>query len=195
MFEIYKNMAKKSNKTKKASLKEEQKSQKQESKTFENKEIVDDTVKQEEVEEVDEVAKLEEELQEWKNKHHRLYAEFDNYRRRTLKEKAELIKTASEGIILELLPVLDDFERAIEAKEEGSEGIVLIYNKFKTKLEKKGVKKMNAIGDEFDPEIHEAIAQVPAPKKKQKNKVLDVVESGYMLHDKVIRFAKVVVGV
>jgi molecular chaperone GrpE len=192
-------MAKKSNKTKKTSIKEEQNSQKQESKTADNKQVVEEAVEQEEIKEVDEVAKLEEDLLDWKNKHHRLYAEFDNYRRRTLKEKADLIKTASESIILELLPVLDDFERAIKAKEEAKdedmEGIVLIYNKFKTNLEKKGVKKMNAIGDEFNPEIHEAIAQIPAPKKKQKNKILDVIESGYMLHDKVIRFAKVVVGV
>ncbi len=193
------NMAKKIKKDKKTSTNTEHKFQEKESKTTDNKEVVEESVEQEEIEEIDEVEKLEGELQEWKNKHHRLYAEFDNYRRRTLKEKADLIKTASESIILELLPVLDDFERAIKAKEEAKdsdlEGIILIYNKFKANLEKKGLKKMDAMGDDFNPEIHEAIAQVPAPKKKLKNKVLDVIESGYMLHDKVIRFAKVVVGV
>ena len=191
-------MAKKSNKEKKTSKKMENRQVDNKSKVSENKEVVEEALEQEEIEEVDEVAKLKEELSEWKNKHHRLYAEFDNYRRRSLKEKAELIKTASESIILELLPILDDFERAIKANEEAGddiEGIILIYNKFKLNLEKKGLKKMESIGEEFNPEIHEAIAQIPAPKKKQKNKVLDVIESGYMLHDKVIRFAKVVVGV
>jgi len=144
---------------------------------------------------------LESQIVEWKDKHHRLYAEFDNYRRRTLKEKAELIKSASEQLILEMLPVLDDFERAIKAKIEAgeeiveTEGMALIYNKMKIILEKQGSIQMKSMGEAFDPEFHEAIAQIPAPSKAQKGKILDVVENGYLLNDKVIRFAKVVVGV
>jgi molecular chaperone GrpE len=168
------------------------------------KENFDSKIKElkEQLEEKEKVLKeTEEQISEWKDKHHRLYAEFDNYRRRTLKEKADLIKTASEKLILEMLPVLDDFERAIKAKIEAgeevveTEGMSLIYNKMKLILEKQGAVQMKSMGEEFDPEFHEAIAQIPAPKKKQKGKILDVVENGFLLNDKVIRFAKVVVGV
>lgn len=130
----------------------------------------------------------------------RLYSEFDNYRKRTNKEKVDLIGSASAGVLKDLIPVLDDFERAIannESSEDISvlkEGFHLIYNKFKTTLENKGLKAMNAKGEVFDSELHEAIANIPAPDKSAVGKVIDDVEKGYYLNDKVIRYAKVVVG-
>lgn len=130
----------------------------------------------------------------------RLFAEFDNFRKRTNKEKVELISNANAGILVDLLPVLDDFERAITNNENAEdinvvkEGFHLIFNKFKNTLESKGLKPMAAKGEVFDSELHEAIANVPASNNKEKGKVIEDVEKGYYLHDKVIRFAKVVVG-
>lgn len=130
----------------------------------------------------------------------RLYAEFDNYRRRTNKEKSDLIINAGASVLKEMLPILDDFERAILNNEKTEdvkglkEGFVLIHNKFKNTLESKGLKPMESKGQVFDSELHEAIANVPAPSKKEIGKVIDDVEKGYLLNDKVIRFAKVVVG-
>ncbi|MEO9965906.1 MAG: nucleotide exchange factor GrpE [Reichenbachiella sp.] len=145
--------------------------------------------------------KLEAELNESKDKYLRLYSEFENFRRRTSKEKLELINTANESLIQTLLPVLDDFERAETSMSAESdvklvkEGVDLIYNKFKGILEQKGVKRIEADkGSEFDVEYHEAITQIPAPEEKLKGKIVDVVEKGYQLNDKVIRFAKVVTG-
>ena len=156
---------------------------------------------EEEQEEVSELDKLKDELAEAKDKYLRLYSEFDNYRRRTSKEKLELIKTANEDLITALLPVIDDFERAEKSFDEESdvkaiaEGVKLIANKFSASLEQKGLKVMDSeSGIDFDPEIHEAITQIPAPEKKLKGKVIDVVEKGYFLGEKVIRFAKVVTG-
>jgi molecular chaperone GrpE len=129
-----------------------------------------------------------------------LYAEFDNYRRRTNKERIELIGSASAGVIKDMIPVLDDLERAILNNEKSEdikavkEGFVLVSNKFKSILEAKGLKPMDSKGKPFDSELHEAIANVPAPDKKMKGKVVDDVEKGYLLNDKVVRFAKVVVG-
>ena len=149
----------------------------------------------------DKVAKLEAQLAESKDKYLRLYSEFENFRRRTAREKLDLINTAGESIMTELLPVLDDFERAIKSaaddKEETSmrEGMDLIYQKLKKALEQKGLKNMNSkIGEDFDPDFHEAITQIPAPDKKLKGKIVDVIEKGYMIKDKVIRYAKVVTG-
>jgi molecular chaperone GrpE len=149
----------------------------------------------------DKLADLEGQIAESKDKYLRLYSEFENYRRRTAREKIELIDTASEGIMTELLPVLDDFERAIKSTEDGSgeqsvrEGLDLIYHKFKKILEQKGLKNMNSeIGEDFDPDFHEAITQIPAPEKKLKGKIVDVIEKGYLIKDKVIRYAKVVTG-
>lgn len=142
----------------------------------------------------------EERYAELNNKYLRLHAEFDNYRKRTNKEKIDLINSASEGVLKDLIPTLDDFERAIKNNESSDdingvkEGFHLIFNKFKHTLESKGLKPMDAEGKDFDVEIHEAIANVPAPSKKQKGKVIEAVEKGYYLNDKVIRFAKVVVG-
>lgn len=130
----------------------------------------------------------------------RLYAEFENFRKRTNKEKVDLISNASAGVLKDLLPIIDDFERAISNNENVEditvlkEGFSLIYNKFKGILEQKGLKAMDARGESFDSELHEAIANIPAPSEEFKGKVVDDVEKGYFLHDKVIRFAKVVVG-
>ncbi|MEQ8809879.1 MAG: nucleotide exchange factor GrpE [Imperialibacter sp.] len=149
----------------------------------------------------DEMTALKRELEESKDKYLRLYSEFDNYRRRTAKERVELIKTAGEDVLAVLIPVVDDFERAkksIDSEEvEASvkEGIDLIYNKLIKVLDQKGLKAMEVdTGHEFDPELHEAVTQFPAPDESLKGKVIDVVEKGYVLGDKVIRFAKVVTG-
>lgn len=143
------------------------------------------------------VSKLEHELSEQKDKYLRMYSEFENFRRRTAKEKLDMIKTANESMATALLPVLDDFERALKNMDDkdGQEGIELIYNKLKKTLEQKGVTVMDLkAGDDFDAEYQEAITQIPAPDEKLKGKIVDVVEKGYTLGDKVIRFAKVVIG-
>lgn len=147
-----------------------------------------------------EVDKLTSELREVKDKHLRLYSEFENFRRRTAKERLDLIGTANADLITALLPILDDFERAMEAAEKSEsdaehEGINLIYQKFLKELKNKGLKPMEGLeGKSFDAEEHEAISQVPAPKKKLKNRIVHVVEKGYYLNDKVLRYAKVVIG-
>ena len=146
-------------------------------------------------------SQLEKELAEQKDKYLRMYSEFENFRRRTAKEKLDMVKTANESMATALLPVLDDFERAMGAFEKDEqdasvqEGVQLIYNKLKKALEQKGVTVMDLKqGDEFDAEFQEAITQIPAPDEKLKGKIVDVVEKGYMLGEKVIRFAKVVIG-
>ncbi|MFD1000615.1 nucleotide exchange factor GrpE [Ohtaekwangia kribbensis] len=144
-------------------------------------------------------AKLQGEIAEQKDKYIRLYSEFENFRRRTAKEKLEMIQSANEQLLKALLPVVDDFERAEKSfKDKDSkelEGFFLIYNKFKKTLDQYGVKTMEAgAGSEFNPDLHEAITQIPAPDEKLKGKIVDVVEKGYLLNEKVIRFAKVVVG-
>lgn len=143
---------------------------------------------------------VEEQLKEFQGKFVRLYADFENYRKRTNKEKVDLLSSASAGVVKDMLTVLDDFERAIANNENVEdpqalkEGFSLIYNKFKGVLEGKGLKPMDAKGKEFDSELHEAVANMPTEDKDQKGKVIDDVEKGYYLNDKVIRFAKVVVG-
>ena len=131
-----------------------------------------------------------------KDKNLRLIAEFDNFRKRTAKERIELFATAGQDIMTSLLPILDDLERAIEANNyDKAHGVVLIYNKLKSTLETKGLKEMeNPIGKVLNTEMHEAISMVPTEKKKQKNKIIDTVEKGYLLGEKVIRHAKVVVA-
>lgn len=142
----------------------------------------------------------EEKYSELNNRFLRLYAEFENYRKRTNKERLDLITNANADLLKELVPVIDDFERAIANNEDADdievikEGFSLIYNKYKGLLESKGLKAMEAKGEVFDPEIHEAIANLPTEDKKMKGKVIDDVEKGYLLNDKVLRFAKVVVG-
>jgi len=153
-----------------------------------------------EVEEVSAEEKLRAELKEANDKYLRLYAEFDNYKRRTNKERIELLQSAGKDVLVSLLPIADDFDRAIKYMNTSSdleavkEGIVLVSSKFKTTLTQKGVKEMESIGTTFDADLHEAITNIPAPSEDMKGKVIDEVEKGYFLNDKVIRFAKVVVG-
>ena len=144
---------------------------------------------------------LKEELGKEKDKFLRLFAEFENYKKRTTKERIELFKTASEDVMISLLPVLDDFERALTHIEDDKEaedlrkGVLLIYQKLLNTLEQKGLKVISVKkGDSFDAEDHEAVTQIPAPNKKMKGKIIDIVEKGYKLGDKVIRFPKVVIG-
>ncbi|MDI1356572.1 MAG: nucleotide exchange factor GrpE [bacterium] len=139
-------------------------------------------------------------LKELNDKYLRLYSDFDNYRKRTLKEKSEIIKTAAEDVFKAILPVIDDFERAVKAHEKIqdvkliNEGFLLIYNKLKNASLQKGLIAFDSIGETFNPDIMEAITHVPAQNDAQVGKVIDEVEKGYKLGDKVIRFAKVVVA-
>jgi len=143
--------------------------------------------------------KLKEELSQANDKYLRLFAEFDNFRRRTAKEREEARKSEGKDVIVALLSVLDDFERALRSMENATdvisvkEGVALIQNKMKNTLSQKGLKEMHSIGTVFDPELHEAITNVPAPDD-MKGKVMDEMEKGYYLNDKVARFAKVIVG-
>jgi len=129
----------------------------------------------------------------------RLFSEFDNFRKRTAKEKLDLTVTASESVIKDILPVLDDFERAIQNMEKNGneadlQGVTLIFNKLKDTLKKKGLEEIEAMGVEFNTDEHEALTMIPAPEEDQKGKVLDVIQKGYKLNGKVVRFARVVVG-
>lgn len=145
-------------------------------------------------------AQIENLLAQMNDKYLRLSAEFDNYRKRTLREKMELTRTASESVMQSILPVVDDFDRAIKSIEQGmdfeatKEGILLIYNKFKDFAKQNGIKEIDAAGNVFNTDLHEAITKVPAPSDELKGKIIDVIQKGYYLNDKVIRFAKVVVG-
>lgn len=144
--------------------------------------------------------KLKAELNEANDRYLRLYAEFDNFKRRTSKERVELLQTAGRDVIADLLTVLDDFERAAKSMESATdiepvkEGVALVHSKLKNILANKGLKEMNAKGAAFDADLHEAITNIPAPSDDLKGKVIDEIEKGYSLNDKVIRFAKVVVG-
>lgn len=171
-------------------------------KTDQKKEKKSGKSKATEKHELKEVDKLKKEISELKEKYLRIYSEFENYRRRTAKEKIELIGTANEGLMIDLLPVMDDFERALKAMDENNldinavkEGILLIFNKLKNVTGKKGLKLMESKpGDSFDTEIHDAVSQIPAPEEKLQGKIVDIIEKGYFLNEKVIRFAKVVIG-
>lgn len=154
----------------------------------------------EKTEQVDELTKTQEELANMKDKYLRLSAEFDNYRKRTMKEKAELILNGGEKSISSILPIVDDFERALKNMETAEdvaavrEGVELIYNKFMTVLGQNGVKVIETKEQPLNTDFHEAIAVIPAPVEELKGKILDCVQPGYTLNDKVIRHAKVVVG-
>lgn len=150
---------------------------------------------------------LSEKIEDWESKYNklnddylRLHAEFDNYRKRTLKEKSELLRSGSEKVLSGILPVVDDFERAMqnlksaESMDALKEGIELIYSKFISFLNKNGVKEMETNGQPFDAEQHEALTMIPVPSEEMKNKIVDTVEKGYTLDGKVMRFPKVVVG-
>lgn len=148
----------------------------------------------------DEIASLNEALAKEKKEYLFLMAEFDNFRKRTLKEKSEIIRNAGEQVLKGLLPILDDFERGLDAASKTDdakavyEGMELIYNKFKKYLEQNGVKEIDPEDKEFDTEKHEAISAVPVPDENLKGKILDTIEKGYTINDKVLRHAKVVVG-
>ena len=173
-------------------LQDEQVNAAEENATSDN--VTDEGPEQKELEE------LKKKYDELNDSHLRLMAEFDNYRKRTMREKADLIKTGGEGALKNLLPIIDDFERALqnvraaEDVEAVKEGVDLIFGKFMGYLSQQGVKPIEAIGKPFDTEEFEAIATIPAPEPDMKGKVLDCVQTGYTLFDKVIRHAKVVVG-
>lgn len=144
---------------------------------------------------------IEEKFAELNDKHLRLHAEFENFKRRTAKERIDLYKNAGEETLVTLLPILDDFERAIKAKSDSQEeqkedkGVLLIYNKMKSALELKGLKAMeDVIGKDLNTDFHEAITNIPSPSEDMRGKIIDVIEKGYFLNDKVIRYAKVVVA-
>ncbi|MFT5834426.1 MAG: molecular chaperone GrpE [Cognaticolwellia sp.] len=177
--------------------------------TTEGETEVNDTeaTEQETVEELSEIEKLELEVNKLKaekvelnDKYLRLFAEFQNYRRRTAKEKMDIIQTAGRDVIKSLLPVLDDFNRAKKAADDDdsveafSEGVELVYEKLQNTLKQQGLKAVESNGEVFNADIHEAITEIPAPTEELKGKVLDTVESGYALNDKLIRYPKVVVG-
>jgi len=146
------------------------------------------------------IEELETQLQQLQDKHLRLQAEFDNFRRRTIKEKADLIKSGGESVLVNILPVIDDFERALASLQDvsdddaGKQGTKLIYTKFQEFLKQNNIKEIDAKEKDFDVDLHEAITKIPAPSEELKGKVVDVVQKGYCLNDKVIRFAKVVIG-
>jgi len=162
-------------------------------------ESVDNQELEEEVKE-EETVNFETKYLEANDKFLRLYSEFDNFRKRNAKERIDLIKTAGADIITSMLPIIDDFERALKAMHDAGEadsvkeGIDLIYNKLKNTLQTKGLEAMESIGKDFDADLHEAITKIPAPDESMKGKVIDEVEKGYLLGGKVIRYAKVVVG-
>lgn len=182
----------KTSKPKKEQAKSTSKKKEKEVKVEAEKEEVKKEVKKEKTD--------KEVIAELNDKYLRLAAEYDNYRRRTLKEKMELSKTAGEDILVNILPVMDDFERGLDnidkAKdiEAVKEGIRLIYSKFGEFLKQRGVKEIEAKEKEFDTDLHEAITKIPAPNEKLKGKVVDVIEKGYYLNEKIIRFSKVVIG-
>lgn len=147
-----------------------------------------------------ETEKLQAELAEMKDKYLRMYSEFENFKRRTSKERIDTLQTANRELMVALLPTLDDFERTTKSLESSDniealkEGIKLVYNKFQRTLEQKGLKPLEAKGTTFDSELHEAVTQIPAPSEDLKGKVVDELEKGYYLNDKIVRYAKVVIG-
>ena len=159
-------------------------------KTKKNPKKVEETVNSK-----DEIS-IEDQLSALNDKHLRLFAEFENFKKRTAKERIELYKTAGESVLNALLPILDDFERSIKANQaKDDEGVTLIYNKLKNTLESKGLKEMdNPVGSPLNTDFHEAITNITAPSEDLKGKIIDVVEKGYFLNEKVIRYAKVVVA-
>ena len=149
-----------------------------------------------ESENTEETAEVKDELSEMKEKYLRLYSDFENFRKRTAKEKIDLIQSASAQLIVEILPVMDDYERALANAPQGeiSEGTQLIFNRLNSILLAKGLKELPAKVEVFDADLHDCITQFPAPTEAEKGKVVEVIEKGYTLNEKVIRFAKVVVG-
>ena len=177
-------------------------------KTTEEQDIDQVALEQEEIQEKkgeasspeEELHRLKEDNAELKDKYLRLFAEFDNYKKRTIREKMEMMKNAAQDTMSELLPILDDFDRAKKnAEQEGSkepfsEGVGLVYHKLYSTLNRLGLEPMETDGEPFDPELHEAITEIPAPSEKLKGRIIDTVEKRYQLNGKIIRHAKVVVG-
>lgn len=151
-------------------------------------------------ESLSETDKLKADNEELKDKYLRLYSDFENYKRRTTKERSDIFKMAGQEVLKSLIPVIDDFDRAEKAFESTAEdkaladGVKLVSSKLKSTLEQHGLKSYNSIGEIFDADLHEAITKIPAPSDKLKGKIIDEIEKGYKMHDKVIRFAKVIVG-
>jgi len=172
--------------------------------TISNQDTMDNEVSNEEQLEndspLDELEKLQSENEELKDKYLRLYSDFENYKRRTNKERIEMFKMAGQEILKSLIPVIDDFERAEKSFSNATDivaleqGIKLVSGKFKGTLEQQGLKAYTSVGEVFDADLHEAITSIPAPSEDLKGKVVDEIEKGYKLQDKVIRFAKVVIG-
>ena len=189
-----------SNKGKVEEMEDEPKKRQNEESTELNDENIEANSAEESKEEISEEEKLREDLAKEKEKFLRLFAEFENYKRRTSKERMDLFKTAGQEVIVSLLPVMDDFDRALKelSKSDDKEmfqGVELISNKFKETLKNKGLEQVEVEpGDKFDAEVHDAITQIPAPDKKMKGKIIDVVEKGFKLGDRIIRHPKVVVG-
>ena len=146
------------------------------------------------------VTELQAAVNELRDKHLRLLAEFDNYKKRTMRERLELMNSASKEVMVSLLPVLDDFDRAKKSADDPSnaevfsDGVALVYNRLNNVLQNMGLKAITSTGEPFDVELHEAITEIPVPDENMKGKVIDTLEKGYMLNDKIIRHAKVVVG-
>ena len=159
-----------------------------------------DNVSEDSAEQNAKSSEVADEASEWKDKYLRLVAEFDNYRKRTLKEKMDLIASGGEDVIKSLLAIMDDIDRALDAMTKSNDieairqGIMLIHQKLLDTLHAKGVEEISAIGQELDTDLHEAVAKFPVAEEEKKGKVIDVVQKGYKLKDKVVRFAKVVVG-
>jgi molecular chaperone GrpE len=170
----------------------------------EQEEVVEDTgskkKKSKKEKKKSELEELGLKLADIQDKHLRLQAEFDNFRRRTMKEKVDLIKNGGESVLINILPVIDDFERALDSLKDvseddaGKQGTTLIYTKFEEFLKQNNVKEIDALHQDFDVDLHEALTKIPAPDEKLKGKVVDVIQKGYLLNEKVIRFAKVVIG-
>lgn len=165
---------------------------------FENVEINEQEIAEENV--TDALSELQNEFEREKDRYLRLFAEFENYKKRTSRERIEMFKTAGEDVMVSMLPILDDFERALKEIEKNEDdnhfkGVELINNKLRETLKTKGLQLMEVKpGDTFDADSHEAITQIPAPNAKLKGKIIDVVEKGYTLGDKIIRYPKVVIG-
>jgi molecular chaperone GrpE len=181
--------------------KEAEKEEKNGKESTENQEVNADEIKQSTSEEqLDPVKALEARIAELNDKYTRLYSDFENYKKRAAKERVDLLQYASAEMMREILPVVDDFERAVKVNATANElksvieGVNIIYNKFVHFLKQKGIEEMKADGASFDPDLHEAITNVPAPSDDKKGKVLEVVEKGYHFNGKVLRYAKVVVG-
>lgn len=196
-------MAKKSEKTEKQQdkkIKVEEKLQEEQVQEEARAENGTEEAAEEEVAEEKKEPTTEEKLAELQDKYLRLSAEYDNFRKRTLKEKIDLQKSANERLLEALLPVADDFDRALQSVDEAKdieavkEGLKLIYGKFNSFLNQQGVKEIDAVRKEFDTDLHEAITKIPAPQKKLKGKVVDVIQKGYYLNEKVLRYSKVVIG-